>query len=160
MYRLLLIPLSLALLSCASRPLPEPEPTSQPGITPLLDATAIWKQYDCDSKKLPFIIIEQEEITPSSVQAGKEFQHRFVYAACTASAQQPIKGSVSRKIDYKNRAVFQDITRDFEIKPGRSEVKAMVTIPAKAKPGNYVFDLAVISPTTTVEKKLPFLVRR
>lgn len=79
MHRLLLIPLSLAPPSCASRTPPEPKPTSQPGVTPLLDAAAIWKQYDCNSKKLPFIVIEQEEIAPPSVQAGKEFQHRFVY---------------------------------------------------------------------------------
>lgn len=81
-------------------------------------------------------------------------------AACTASARQPITGSVSRKIYYKNRAVFPDVIRNFEIEPGRSEVKAMIAIPAKAKPGNYVIELAVISPTTTVEKKLPFTVRK
>ncbi|MFO1428603.1 MAG: hypothetical protein U1F76_00450 [Candidatus Competibacteraceae bacterium] len=165
MYRLLIITLSLVLLSCARQaPVPESKTTlpATPtlGVTQLLDGTETWKEYNCESKKLPFIIIEQNEILPTNVQAGKEIQHRFVYAACTSSDRQALKGSLNRKIYYKGRAVFQDATRNFEIKPGKWKVNAVVAIPVQAKPGNYNFELTISSPTTTVKKNLSFLVQK
>ena len=165
MYRLPIVALSLVLLSCArpaSIPTPESETTlsATPGVKQLLDGAAIWKEYNCDSKKRPFIVIEQDEILPASVQAGKEIQHRFVYAACTSSDQQLIKGTLSRKIYYRGRAVFQDTTPNFEIKPGRWIVNAVVAIPLKVKLGNYDFELTISSPTTTVKKNLPFVVQK
>ena len=163
MYRLLIMALSLVLLSCASQtPLPESKTTlpATPGVMQLLDGTEIWKEYHCDSKKLPFIVIEQDQILPISVQAGKEIQHRFVYAACTSSGQQAIKGSLSRKIYYRGRVVFEDTTRNFEIKPGQWKVNAVVGIPPQVKPGSYDFELVISSPTTAVKKNLPFMVQK
>jgi hypothetical protein len=143
--------------------MPESKTTLQatPGVTQLLDGKAVWKEYNCDSKKLPFIVIEQDEILPASVQAGKEIQHRFVYAACTSSDQQVIKGSLSRKIFSRGRAVFEDTSRSFQVIPGRWKVNAIVGIPPKAKSGSYDLELIISGPTiTTIKEKLPFMVRK
>ena len=169
MYRLLIIALSLVLLSCASQtPVPESKTIAEniPGVTPLLNGTETWKEYNCDSKKLPFIVVEQDELRPTnSVKAGTTIQHRFVYAACTSSSDQRaiIKGSLSREISYKGGrgskvVVPLTTTPNFDIEPGKWVVNAIVQVPPKAKPGNYDFELTISSPMTTVKKNLPFMV--
>lgn len=131
-----------------------------PGVLQLLDGQVVWKKHDCSNKKLPFIVIEEDAIQPTSVQAGKEIQHHFVYAACTSSDQQVINGMLSRKIYYRGRVMFQDTTRNFEITPGQWKVNAVIAVPPKVKPGNYDFELTLSSPTTTVKGNLPFVVQK
>ena len=151
MYRWLIIAVSLVLLSCASQ--------KELGVTPLADGTKISEEYHCDRKKLPFIIIEQNGFPSTSVQAGKDIQHRFVYAACTSN-QQPIYGSLKRKISEAKggSTIVPQVTPNFEIKPGRWVVNDIVRVPPTAKPGNYNFNLIISSQTTMAENNFQFTV--
>ena len=37
---------------------------------------AVWLEYDCESQKRPFFVIEENELIPPRVKAGGDFNHR------------------------------------------------------------------------------------
>lgn len=164
-YRLLIPLLSIFLAACVP---PEPSPTSsstvpiesKAGVKQVLDEQAVWNEYNCGSKKLPFIIIERDDIAPSAVRPSQEFRYRFVYAACISGNQKTIKGTLDRKIYYRSRLIYQDVKRDFVVKPGRWDVTALVQVPPKAVSGTYSFDLTLKTPVTTVTRSSIFIVKK
>jgi hypothetical protein len=164
MYRLIIVILVIFLMSCVPQTLPPVNipviAQPKPGIKLLLGEQVVWEEYNCSGKKLPLIVIEQDEILPSPVQPGQELRHHFIYAACTPNTLKAIKGSLSRKIYYRGHVIFQDTTRDFELSSGKWDVSAIIKIPPKARPGSYNFELTFSSPTTTVTKNLPFIVQK
>ena len=44
-----------------------------------------YPQYHCETKKLPFIVLERNEIHLSIVQPGEGFRQSIVYALCPAA---------------------------------------------------------------------------
>ena len=64
-YRLLVPVLSVFLAACAQEPpvptsprMKPPAPTS-PGMKLIENEQAVWSEYKCDSKKLPFIVLNE-----------------------------------------------------------------------------------------------------
>ena len=159
-YRFLILWLGFFLAACVPpAPLLTSSPNAKPGVKLVLDEQALWREYNCGSKTLPFIVIEQYNISPSVVRPGQEFRYHFVYAACTLSNQKTIKGSLVRKIYYKGSLIFQDTKRDFLLKPGRWDVTALVRVPPKTTPGTYNFELTLKSPVTTITRTSLFIVQ-
>jgi len=164
-YRLLILWLGFFLAACVPpAPLLTSSPTakieSKPGVKLVLGEQALWNEYNCSSKTLPFIVIEQYDISPPVVRPGQEFRYHFVYAACTLSHQKTIKGSLARKIYFKGSLIFQDTKRDFLFKPGRWDVTALVRVPPKTTPGTYNFELTLKSPVTTITRTSLFVIQR
>ncbi len=168
MQRLVIVTLCAALLACAHQapappesaaaPPPPPAP-AQPGVQPVLDAQATWNDYNCASKKLPFVVIEEDRIVPATPAPGEEFSHRFSYAVCTEQST-PISGVLTRRIYYQNRLVFENKTDDFELRPGKWKVSASIKTSPKAKPGNYDLQLTFSSPVTTITRNLPLVIQK
>lgn len=135
---------------------PLPEPAEPPPPDLLTKPTDIWKEYDCDNKILPFLIIESQKITPSSPQPGQEFEHRFVYAACVSDAQTPIKGTLRRKLFFQRKLIFQHVSHNVEIRTGKLEHTAKIKIPRKTKPGNYKIQVSFTIPGKAPSKSKDF----
>lgn len=170
MYRLITISASLSLLAAcapppaptekAAPPAPAPAPApAQPGVQQVLDEQATWNAYNCAGKKLPFVTVEENRITPAMPAPGEEFKHEFVYAACTEQAK-PITGVLTRRIYYQNRLVFEDEKDNFELRPGKWDVTARIKTSPKAKPGDYRFQLSFSSPAASMTQDLPLPIRK
>ena len=138
----------------------EPEWPGEPGVTLLADGQTVWAGYGCDRKELPFVVIERQELVPSVAKAGQELLHRFAYAACIANPENPVKGRLDRKIFYRGRMVFQDSSKDFEVKPGKWAVAAFIKTVPKAKPGDYLFKLTLSVPSQAITREFPFTLRK
>jgi hypothetical protein len=165
-YRLLIPVLSVFLAACAQEPpaptspgMKLPAPTS-PGMKLIEDEQAVWSEYKCDSKKLPFIVFERDEISPSVVKPAQEFTYHFIYAVCTLPNQKTIKGNLGRKLHYKGQVVFQDIKKDFELNSGKWDVTSFIKVPSKAQAGTYNFELTFSSPVVTVTRSTVFTVKK
>lgn len=130
----------LFLASCKTAPDRPLRPT--PGQHLIDDAEDVWDDYDCEDRKLPFATLEESEIRPATVYAGEEFNHHFIYALCPARNAQPIIGTLYRRVYFNNQIVFQDVERNFILKPGKWSVDAFITTPPDAKPGVYRLSLA------------------
>ena len=118
----------------------------------------VWAEYDCDTQKRPFFIIEKNELTPQRVGAGGNFGHRMEYAMCPESATEVVKGKLSTRIRFKGTPIVQQLDGRYEIKPGRWRVDAIVHLPETAEPGVYAYELAFESRDLNFYKILTFVV--
>ena len=130
----------------------------QVGSQQVQDGPSVWKEYRCETKTLPFIVLERNEIPLSIVQPGEGFRHSFVYALCPAEPSKSVEVTLNRTILSKGRVVLRDTVKQFELKPGRWAVNALVNVPAQAKPGAYELQLSLTTQTMTIKGLIPFFV--
>ena len=120
---------------------------------------AVWQEYDCGSQKRPFFIIERNELVPPRVRSGGEFNHRLVYVMCPVNPTEVVTGRLSTRIRFKGSPIVEDQLPDWDLKPGRWVVDAMVALPENAEPGIYSYELQFESTPVAFEKSLTFVVR-
>jgi hypothetical protein len=119
----------------------------------------VWKEYDCDSQKRPFFIIEKNELSLQTVIAGSDFGHRMVYVMCPVLPTQVVEGTLATRIRYKGAPIVNQNDTHFEIKPGRWTIDAVVHLPEHAKPGIYAYELEFEGDPLFFNKGLTFEVR-
>ncbi len=115
-------------------------------------------QYECGSRRLPYFVFERQEVNPSRIAAGEEFNHRFVYALCPRKATQVVEGTLRTRIRYKDRVIAQD-KAEFELLPGRWAVDSFVRLPDDAAVGIYSLELEFTSRPVEFRHEATFGVR-
>jgi hypothetical protein len=156
----LAVALLLALLtSCASTRWWLQRSLRSPGEELVDFPEAVWQEYDCGSQKRPFFMIERNELVPPEVRTGGEFNHRLVYVMCPVNPTEVVTGRLATRIRHRGAPIVVDLQPDWELKPGRWVVDAMVELPEGARPGIYSYELAFESEPVAFEKSLTFVVR-
>ncbi len=118
----------------------------------------VWDEYDCDSQKRPFLIVEKNELTPQRVIAGGSFGHRWVYVMCPELPTAVVEGTLATRIHFKGQPIVQQMDSHFEIKPGRWTVDAFIHLPNDAETGVYAYELEFESEPLLFKKSLTFVV--
>jgi hypothetical protein len=158
MYRLVITLLCFFLASCAeTSPVVPAVPAAkpEPGEKLILDQEAAGRMYNCNHKKLPFVAIEENEISPLTLHPDEEFHQRFVYTMCPSKTLKTVKGQLDRTISFKGNVIF-DGSDSFEFKPGKWNVDAYIKIPPNAEPGAYSFRLTTTSHVTSIKRQPSF----
>jgi hypothetical protein len=150
---------ALVALGCASVRWEMQKAMRKEGIENEAFPELVWEEYDCDTQKRPFLVVEKNELVPPKVRPGGEFNHRMVYAMCPAESTAVVPGELSTRIRFKGKAIVQNTDSAYEIKPGRWVVDAFVEIPASAEPGVYAYEVAFEGGGITFDKSLTFLVK-
>ena len=119
----------------------------------------VWEEYDCDTQRRPFVIVEENEIVPPKVKPGGEFNHRMVYVMCPVRTTAVVAGRLSTRIRFKGDAIVDNTDDVYEIKPGRWIIDAFVEIPDDAEPGVYAYEVEFSGRGLAFDKSLTFLVR-
>ena len=119
----------------------------------------VWQEYDCGAQKRPFFIIERNELVPPRVRSGGEFNHRLVYVMCPVNPTEVVTGRLSTRIRFKGAPIVVEQLPEWDLKPGRWVVDAMIALPANAEPGIYTYELQFESEPVAFEKSLTFVVR-
>jgi hypothetical protein len=119
----------------------------------------VWEEYDCETQKRPFFIIEKNELVPPKVKTGGEFNHRMVYVMCPVRTTGVVAGRLSTRIRFKGDAIVDNTDDAYEIKPGRWIVDAFVEIPGDAEPGVYAYEVEFTGGDLAFDKSLTFLVK-
>jgi hypothetical protein len=119
----------------------------------------VWEEYDCETQKRPFFIVEENELVPPRVKAGGEFNHRMVYVMCPPGPTEVVTGKLSTLIRFKGSPIVHSVEDGYEILPGRWVVDAFVEIPESAEPGVYAYEVAFSGRGLEFEKSLTFLVK-
>jgi hypothetical protein len=119
----------------------------------------VWEEYDCGSQKLPFLIIERNELVPPKLRSGGEFNHRLVYVMCPVHPTEVVKGTLETRIRFKGTPILVDTQPGWELKPGRWIVDAAVELPENAEPGIYTYELQFVGAPVAFDKSLTFVVR-
>jgi hypothetical protein len=67
-------------------------------------------------------------------------------------------GDLSRRITLKGNTVFEDVSRRFELKPGKWQLDAFIGIPAAAPPGVYAVEVAFSGGTVQFQRSASLVV--
>lgn len=146
---------ALALCACAPKaPAPEPPAKPAPGSKLMTPAGEVFTALDCAKKPLPFLLLESNTLTPNPTSPGTELHHRMVYVFCPAPGGQAETGTLTRSLSLKGKRVFSDVTKPFDVTPGRVAVDAFLTVPPGAEPGNYVYGVEYVSDAEAKKRKL------
>ncbi|MFO1434470.1 MAG: hypothetical protein U1F76_31045 [Candidatus Competibacteraceae bacterium] len=122
----------------------------RPGENLIIHPNFIRESGSCNDAKLPLVRIEKSELMPTIIGPGKEFNHRLVYIFCPRSKKsKPISGALYRRIYFQGRLVFEDVSKNYQFKPGKWSVDAFITVPPEIKTGNYA--LVVIFKTKNID---------
>jgi len=155
---LIALAVMLTLSGCASTRWAVVKQFRDPGESLESFPEAVWTEYDCETQKRPFFIIERNELMPTKVSAGGNFGHRMVYVLCPEQPTGVVPGQLSTRIRFKGAPIVRQMDPSYEIKPGRWVVDAIVHLPEGAEPGIYAYEVAFESPSVHFEKRLTFLV--
>lgn len=119
---------------------------------------AVWEEYDCAERDRPFFQIERNELVPTRVAAGGEFNHHLVYVLCPAEPTEVVAGRLATRIRFKGDPIVRDAVDGYEIKPGRWTVDAFVQLPPNAEPGVYAYEIAFEGGRVRFDEHLTFVV--
>ena len=132
----------------------------KPGEVLVSHPDSVWKERDCANVQRPYVVIELNEVLPPRLTAGDEFNHRMTYAMCPARGADVVVGDLSRRITFKGNTVFEDVSRRFELRPGRWRVDAFVGIPGSAPAGVYSVDVSFSGGGVQFERSASLVVNR
>ena len=157
--RLLIVVLALLLASgCASTRWSVVKQFRTPGESLETFPEIVWEEYDCETQQRPFLVIEQNDLTPTTIVAGRDFGHRMVYVMCPAQPTEVVTGKLSTRIRFKGNPIVRQMDSRYEIKPGRWVIDAIVHLPEEAEPGVYAYELEFKSGSLDFHKSLTFVV--
>ena len=151
--------ITLLFLGCASLRWSVQKAFREEGIENESFPERVWDEYDCETQRRPFFIIEKNELVPPKLKAGGEFNHRMVYVMCPVRATAVVAGRLSTRIRFKGDAIVENTDDAYEIKPGRWVVDAFVEIPEDAEPGVYAYEVEFSGKGLSFDKSLTFLVK-
>ena len=118
----------------------------------------VWEQYKCGQRKLPFLEIEDLELSPRHLKPGDEFNQRLIYVLCPATASGVVTGRLDTRILYRGKPVVRQHDSSYDLKPGRWVVDTFVRLPKNAGAGVYAFELKFKGGKLRFEKTLSFAV--
>jgi hypothetical protein len=105
------------------------------GESNIANAASVARELDCGARGAPAAKLESSAVLPERPRAGREINHRLVFAACPQGADDAA-GTLTRRFTHEGRTLFADST-PYKLKPGRWSVDVFVGIPAQAPPGSY-----------------------
>lgn len=129
-----------------------------PGETLLAFPEAVWRDYNCGQRRLPFLKVEENSVLPPKLRPGEELSHRLVYAMCPAVPAQVAAGNLYTRIYFKGKPLVTDIAKGFEIKSGRWRVDTFITVPPDAAPGLYSVEVQFDAQGVSLRETRSFVV--
>ncbi len=153
----LLIVLAVFLVAACAKKTPPPQVQAPakpaPGSMVVSPAEEVFAALDCARKPLPMLVVEKNVLSPNPAKPGDELRLSLVYAFCPKPGDKPEIGTLTRSFAFKGKTTFSDVTRDFQVTPGRVAVEAYLTVPAGAEPGTYVYTVEYLSDAEARKRK-------
>ncbi len=113
-----------------------------PGPELLDNPQKVAADFECANRPQPWVLLETHQLLPARLQANDEINEHLVYVLCPARGQAGVRGTLTRRVLSRGTVIWSDVTRDYELQPGRWSVNLFLTIPGKAEAGSYEFEVA------------------
>jgi hypothetical protein len=130
----------------------------QPGEKNVLNTQDPGFQQTCARSRQKSLWIDQVDVTPATVRAGREINHRFVYTLCPQPKQRSLSGRLTTRISYLGKPVLTDTVEKFTLSPGQWAVDARIGIPPDAPPGNYSLETSFAGSGASFKRSADFVV--
>jgi len=103
---------------------------------------AVWSEYDCDHKSLPYFEIEYHDLYPRRLSPGDEFSHRLVYVLCPEKPTGVVTGALDTRILHRGDVIVAGRDLSYDLKPGRWVIDRFVRLPQSAQVGVYALEVS------------------
>lgn len=120
--------------------------TRTPGEKMDMNPDKVWVAESCGDRRLPFFRMDENEVTPSTIETGEEINHRIIYTMCPNRPYEAIQGQLRTSVYLGSQVVSVDTVDQFEIKPGKWIVDTNILVPKEAQAGVYWLDVVFNSP--------------
>jgi hypothetical protein len=127
------------------------------GESNIANAASVARELDCGAKGAVPAKLESSTVLPERPRAGREINHRLVFATCPLGGDDRA-GTLTRRFTHAGRTLFEDST-PHTLKPGRWSVDVFVGIPAQAPPGPYRLEVKFARRGLHLESASDFIVQ-
>lgn len=111
-----------------------------------MNPDTVWVAESCGERMLPFFRMDENKVTPSTIETGEEINHRIIYTMCPKRPYEAIQGQLRTSVYLGSQVVMVDTVDQFEIKPGKWIVDTNILVPKEAQAGVYWLDVVFNSP--------------
>ncbi len=115
-------------------------------------------EYHCDKRPLPFFQFERNELVPTRMKPGTEFNQRIVYVLCPEKPTGVVAGRLQTRVLFEGKTILEEVV-DQKLRPGRWVLDSFIQLPEDAPPGVYAMDIRFKSPKGQLEDRVDFVVR-
>ena len=117
-------------------------------------------KFACPQVEQHQLSLAASEISPDQVYPDDEITHTVTYALCAPSDKFTMKGTLTRRIIFKNKELFKDSgIETFKAGTQRS-IEAEITIPERAPAGVYTLETIIQYDNITLKRSATFRVKR
>ena len=156
--------LTLAILGCTlvgacehfSQPPKEESPPMEPGKKLVMLPAEVWKRENCDSRELPFLRLDNTEISPKTIVAGGSIHYRFSYTACVPAQPGYILGRFQTEIFFKGEKLSTRYDDGYPVETGKLIVDTDIAVPRNADPGTYHLKAQLFVGSVTLQDSVSF----
>ena len=130
----------------------------KPGETLTTHPDDIMSEPQCETGSLPVLKIEENEVVPLEAGPGEEINHHMIYAMCPDKPSGVLSGALVRRVYFKGSVIFEDVSKEFDFKPGRWTIDAFIGIPDEAQSGVYSLEVEFLGPERGFKQIKNFIV--
>jgi hypothetical protein len=127
--------------ACSYLPAQVERPFRKPGVRLVDFPETVGVEFNCASQKLPWFKVEQLEVWPKRLEAGKELGYRLGYVLCTNGPTDVVTGKLETRIVFRGQPILREPDTAYDLRPGRWVVDVFVTVPSSASEGLYALEL-------------------
>jgi hypothetical protein len=137
---------------------PPPE-VPKPGKKLAMAPERAWESENCESRPLPYLRLEQSELTAPTVTRGNSIIYRFPYTACVPAQPGYILGRFRTTISLAGKALSTRSDDTFPVETGKWIVDTDIAVPKDAEPGVYSLEATLAAKGVTIQDRLNFIVQ-
>jgi len=116
------------------------------------------REYHCDKRPLPFFQFERNELVPTRMKPGSEFNQRIIYVLCPDRPTGVVAGQLHTRVLFEGKTILEEVV-DEKLRPGRWVLDSFIRLPQDAAPGLYAMDVRFESAQGDLEDRVDFVVK-
>jgi hypothetical protein len=116
------------------------------------------EKYGCILQNKKIFQLEEVQVLPDVISAGKEINQRIRYALCSFTRPEIVRGSITRTVTFRGNSVMRDFT-NYEFRSGTWIVDAFIGVPEGAESGTYMIDTVLKYENKLIKATNSFVVK-
>ncbi len=115
----------------------EESPPTDPGKKLVMLPAEVWERENCETRNLPYLRLDNSQVSPKTVPPGGSIHYRFAYTACVPAQPGYILGRFQTDIFINGEKLSTRYDDGYPVETGKLIVDTDIAVPRNADPGTY-----------------------
>jgi hypothetical protein len=116
----------------------------------------VWKAEDCDTRSLPYVRLDDSQVTPKTVKPGEKVVYTLTYISCVPHQPGYILGTFDTAVYADRRLQTRRSDESYPVETGQWVVNTAINVPENAAPGLYNVVAKIKAYDALVEDRIGF----